>query len=74
MPTAKLITLLKDGYEQNLLLGCQRNKTCLWQTKIYKAPHHLWQQFRKPTYSNDLKLGFFVSTLTEHSMGKQSLL
>lgn len=38
--------------------------------KINIAPHYLWQQFRKPTHSNELV--FFVYTLTEHPMDKQS--
>lgn len=62
-----------------------KGKICCWdvkeiegvygkQTQMYKAPHHLWQQFRKSTHSNELKLVCFVNTLTEHSMDKQSLL
>lgn len=51
-----------------------KGKICCWdvkeiegvygkQTQMYKAPHHLWQQFRKPTHSNELK----VSMLCQHS-------
>lgn len=69
MSTTKIVTLLKNDKGQNLLLGHQRDKRCLWQTN---SNIHSTTLSVAATHRNEL--AFFVNAITEHSMDKQSLL